>query len=393
MKIVDNKLDRFCCFAIDYDNLKKMLSPKQQASDSLNKSQNILIPLRQDFSADSLGSALALALLLKQIGKNPEVVTQQEIPSRLSFLPGLEKIKKEPSSWRDFIISIDTSQKHIRQLRYETKGSILKIYLGGPDNLEQKDIRLEPGPFLYDLIITLGTPDLETIGPLYEKYSELFFEKPILNIDHRAANEHYGEINLIEPTAGSSAEIIADLINSFFPNQITPEIATCLLAGIVDETHSFQKPNATPQTFSLASFLISQGAEKETIVQSLYKTKPLNYLKLWGRLLTRLDYRPENNLAWTEAYPEDFLKTQTAASDLLMISQEIYEMLPQLALSAIFWQKEPQEITIILQSPRLDLLQKLSTELNAQLKNHRLIVKMPATDMALAKNRILGLLI
>lgn len=180
-------------------------------------------------------------------------------------MPGLGEIKNDVVALRDFIISIDTTQKKIKQLRYETKDSILKIYLASADKLEQKDINLEPGPFNYDLTITIDALDLESLGPFYEKYTELFFEKPILNIDHRAANEYYGEVNLVEATASSSAEIVIDFSNSFFPNQITESIATCLLTGIIDETHSFQKANANPQTFSLASLLVTRGAKKKKL--------------------------------------------------------------------------------------------------------------------------------
>lgn len=368
-----------------------MLTPKQQAFELLQKSENILIPLPLSLSADALGSSLALALFLIQIGKKVELVSQDIVPPKLAFLPGAEEIKTEPTSWRDFIISIDTSEKKIKQLRYETKDSVLKIYLGGPDRLEQKDIRLEPGPFVYDLIIAIDAPDLEHFGPIYEKYSELFFEKPILNIDHKSANEHFGEVNLIEPTASSSAEIVADLINSFFPNQITPEVSTCLLAGIIDETHSFQKPNVTPQTFSLASLLASRGAEKEKIVQNLYKTKPLAYLRLWGRILARLKYQTDKNLAWAEAFAPDFLETQTTSDELEAISEEIHDMLPNLNASVIISQ-ENNEITFLIQSARIDLLQSLNLELNGALKNHQLKIKTADTDVNETKSLIERLL-
>jgi nanoRNase/pAp phosphatase (c-di-AMP/oligoRNAs hydrolase) len=369
-----------------------MLSLKQQAFDLLSKSQNVLIILPQDQSADSLGAGLALMMLGQELNKKVDLIAQEPINEKLSFLPGLDRIKNDVVSLRDFIISIDTSQKKIRQLRYETKESVLKIYLAGPDKLEQKDIKLEPGPFNYDLIVSIDALELESLGRFYEKYTELFFEKPILNIDHRSANEYYGEVNLIEPTASSSAEIITDFFNSFYPNQITKTISTCLLTGIIEETHSFQKSNTNPQTFSLASLLVTRGAEKEKIIQSLYKTKPFNYLKLWGRLLGRLEYETQRNSAWIDVLPADFQETGCLSSDLFEISNELQDMLPQLNASFILWNDEPDETMALVQSLRFDFLAKLNLELSGSLKNHQGLFKITGADLPSAKNKLKALI-
>jgi len=369
-----------------------MLSPKQQAAELINKSHNILIVLPKDLCADALGSGLALFGLAQDLGKKADLIAHEPVPEKLFFLPGLENVKSELSSLRDFIISIDTSQKRIKQLRYENKDAVLKIYLAGPDKLEQKDVKLEPGPFVYDALITIDTPDLETLGQFYENYAELFFEKPILNIDHKSGNEYFGEINMVEPTASSSAEIVTDFINSFFPNQLSESIATCLLTGLIDETHSFQKINTIPQTFNLASLLVSRGAEKEKIVQALYKTKPLNLLRLWGRILARLEYDTEKNLASTEVTAEDLAETNSSINDLPAVSDEINELLPQLCASTIFWLSQPGEIMVLVHSERPELLNRLALELGGSAKNGQALFKILAPDVTSAKSQLLALI-
>lgn len=362
-----------------------MLTPRQQAFDLFNKSQNILVVLPQSVSADSLGAALGLEWLGKETGKNFEIVVQGQIPNKLMFLPGVEEIKKEPAVLRDFIILIDNSQKKIKQLRYESGDSTLKIFLAGAENLEEKDIRLEPGPFRYDLVVTLAVADLEALGQFYEKYAQLFMEKPVLNIDHRSGNEHFGEVNLVEPTASSVCEILTDFLNSFFTNNITPKIATCLLAGIIDETQSFQKINTTPLTFNLSSLLISRGAEKEKIIQALYKTKPFNFLKLWGRVLSRLEYDNQANLAWAQVRPEDLEETQSQAIELDAISDEINDLLPQLNASILLFAQETNLSMVFIQSERPELLKKLNMELGGAIKNHRLTFQIAGRDPESAK--------
>jgi nanoRNase/pAp phosphatase (c-di-AMP/oligoRNAs hydrolase) len=369
-----------------------MLTPKQQTFDLINKSQNILIILPRDYTADALGSGLALTRLARDLGKRADLIVQEAAPEKLSFLPGLEMAKNEVAPLRDFIISIDTSQKKIKQLRYENKDSVLKIFLAGPDSLEQKDIRLEPGPFNYDALIAVDAPDLEALGQFYEKYTDLFFQKPILNIDHKSGNEYFGEINLVETTASSCAEIITDFLNSFFPNQISPEMATCLLTGIIEETHSFQKTNTTPQTFNLASLLITHGAEKETIIQFLYKTKPLRYLKLWGRLLDNLELDKEKGLAWMLVEPAEFEMLVPTLDELVMISEEINDLLPQLNASFMLWSDQFNSSQALVQSSKPELLQKLNLELGGSQKNHQVFFKITELDLAAARAELLNLI-
>jgi len=370
-----------------------MLSPKQQAFDLLNKSQNVLIPLPQSYSADALGAALALANLCQGLNKKTEIIASELPPPKLAFLPGVSEIKNEPTFLRDFIISIDTSQNKIKRLRYEDKNSVLKIFLTSQGKLEEKNIRLEPGPLNFDLIVTIDSSDFEALGPLYDKNTELFFAKPILNIDYRSANEQYGQVNLIEPTASSSCEILTDFFNFYFPGRINEPIATALLTGIIEETNSFQKPQTTPQTFNLASLLITQGAQKEKIIQALYKTKPLNFLKLWGRLLSQLVFETEKNIAWLEAQPEDFEQTQTSAADLPMIADEVFDLLPQTNACVVLWRDASGQTAALIQSKRLDLLQNIHLELSGSLKNHRLFVKSTLTDLDSFKSQLRGLLV
>lgn len=68
-----------------------MLSPKQQAFDLINKSQNILIVLPKDQSADSLSAGLALMLLGRELNKKIDLIAQEPIPEKLSFCPGLAR--------------------------------------------------------------------------------------------------------------------------------------------------------------------------------------------------------------------------------------------------------------------------------------------------------------
>lgn len=369
-----------------------MLSSLQQSIDLIQKSKSILIPLPENINGDALGSTLALNFALQKLGKKVEIVGYGQIPEKLKFLPGIDAIKDKLSVFRDFIISIDTSQNKISRLRYENDIKTLKIFLTTPQKIEQKDIRLEPGPFDYDLIVALDVPDLEALGKIHEQNTELFFVKPIINIDHKAANENFGEVNLVETTASSCAEIAAQIIEALSPNLAEPAIATNLLTGLIHKTHSFQTPNTTPKTLNLASLLVSRGAEQEKIIQHLYKTKPFGSLKLWGRLLGRADYDQGKKTLWLAADPTDFAETETTSKDLLFAMEEIDDAFPEIHTVFIFWPAQEGAVEVLAQTKRPEILQRFCAEFGGEIKGSRARLTLNQTDGKTAKSHFKDLL-
>lgn len=369
-----------------------MLSPLQQAIDLIQKNKNVLITLPENLNGDSLGCALALEAALKNLNKKTEIASSETIPEKLKFLSGLENVKSEISSKRDFIISINTAKNKISRLRYEKEDNILKVFVAADQKIEERDIKLEAGSFFYDLIITLDAPDLESLGGIFENNTELFFDKPILNIDHKAANEYFGEVNLVEPTAAACAEIVAGLIEALGPNLINEPSATALLTGLITKTHSFQNTKTTPQALSLASLLITRGGEQEKIIQHLYKTIPLNRLRLWGRLLNRLDLDEQKNIAWFGATTEDFSATQTSPRDLIFLLEEIDDLFPQINLNTVLWFDETNTVWALVRSKQPQILQKINLELGGSLKNERLLLKLTESDIGSAKVHLDALL-
>ena len=292
------------------------------------------------------------------------------------------------TSMRDFIISIDTSKNKISRLRYEKENGILKIFLATDQKVEQRDVALEPGAFYYDLIITLDAPDMESLGSIFKDNTELFFGKPTLNIDHKSANEYFGEINLVEPTAAACAEIVTRLIEGLGPNLFSRESATALLTGLIEKTHSFQNAKTTPQALNLASLLITKGGQQEKIIQHLYKTVPLNRLKLWGRLLSQLDFDTEKNAVWLLAANEDFSATQTSPRDLPYILEEIDDLFPQVSFSFVIWTDETGLFWALIKAKKAEVLQKMNLEFGGTLKNEKLLLKLAVSDAVAAKDQL-----
>lgn len=314
-----------------------MLTPLQQAFEYIKKSKNILIALPEYSRADAVAGGLALFRALKKMEKKISIVAIQPVIQKLKFLPSIEEIKSTLPENRDFIINIGTKGNKIEKINYESTEDNLKLILSSQAQISQKQILCQPGPFKYNLIITVGAVDLEALGNVYEQNTELFFNQPILNIDYQAANENYGQINLIDSTASSSSEIISQLIESLGRNLIDEAIATCLLTGLMDETRSFQSRRTRPQTLTLASILINQGAEKENITKWLYQSKPLNCLKLWGQAVSNLEVLKQPRSLLLFIKESDFSKTATSPQNLNFVLEESIENFPDFDFWIILW--------------------------------------------------------
>ena len=297
---------------------------EQQIFDSVNKAKRILVALSQNANGDGLGAGLALFEFLKKLEKEPELVSTVGDLGPYRFLPGIENLKTEVSVFQSFVISVTKTNAQLSELSYEERDDRVDIFLKpSAGKFSPQDVTFRTAKFPYDLIIVLDTPALEHLGVLYERNTDFFFETPIINLDHHPNNEHFGEINLVDLTATSTAEILAGLIESFEAGLIDDRIATNLLTGIIVETNSFQHIKTTPKAFLKASSLIAQGGRHQDIIRELYKTKNISLLKLWGRALARLREVKDLQIAYSLLSALDLQKSGSPEEDVFGVMHEL----------------------------------------------------------------------
>lgn len=327
-----------------------MLSLEQQIFEQIKKANNILITFSKNRSGDAIASALALFLFLKKIEKNVEMIADNPDPKetaaslnskskQLSFLPEYQVVKNKLENLRRFIISLNTRNVKINQIKYKVGDDSLDFIISPKEGFfTHDDISSKPGDFKYDLIITLDTPDLESLGNIYDNDTEFFYHTPIINIDHHASNENYGQINFVELNAVSTTEILFSLFDSYSRSIIDEDIATCLLAGIISKTRNFKTPNITPHTLLTTSQLISMKANREEIVNRLYRSRSLNVLKLWGRILARLTGDLGNKLIWSTLSKNDFETTGSTENDLGDVIDELIVNIPEAKIIVLIYE-------------------------------------------------------
>lgn len=365
-------------------------TPKQQVSEMIKKSSCPLILIPENPEGDAVASALALFLIFKKINKNPEIACSGEIAEKFLFLPKQENIRHDISGERAYKISLNVGNNEIKELSYEQVGSVLNVNIVAKSNGIKKDsLNIEPSKFKYDLIFILSSSDLESLGKIYFENTELFFQTPIINIDHHPSNEYFGTVNLIEVTSSSTAEIINEIKNSLLPEKNDEEITTLLLTGIIAETNNFQSNSINPSTFSTAASLLAAGAKQEEIIKNFYKTKPLSVLKLIGQIVNNMSFDPEYSLAWAKLSQDDFEKNNANPHDIDMAINELVNNSKDINILLITYQNGEKIIGNIWMDRVFDA-KTLTHELAGEKKNHKIIVfdtEMPVVDF---ENKILA---
>ncbi|MDP9273627.1 MAG: bifunctional oligoribonuclease/PAP phosphatase NrnA [Chloroflexota bacterium] len=191
--------------------------------------------------ADTLGAAIALAVVAERLGKTVEVVSGDPVPPFLEFLPRSAEVRSVP--------------------------------------------QLEP-----DVAVVVDAGDLARTGSVARDCADWLARATIVNIDHHVSNPGYGAVQLIDTEAAATCEIVALLLPELGV-PLNRELATLLMAGIVQDTHTFAHPNATPRTLRVAADLLAAGAQLSAINRAIYADKPFSTLHLWGLILAGAEER------------------------------------------------------------------------------------------------------
>ncbi len=326
-----------------------MLDTLQQLKKVLENSRSVLILFATKENEDCTAGALALKKYLKKTGKFSEIVAGDFKPTKqLGFLEGIEKIKPSITNLQKMIIKVDVSRTKLETISYDVKDNTLSIFLTPKEGfITKNDLRTAQSTYKYDLIITVGVSDLESLGPIFFNNTDLFYRTPIVNFDYHAGNENFGQINFTELTATSNCEIIFNTLSKLNESLVDKEIATTLLTGMIAQTKSFKTQNVTPYTLNLASKLMNLGAERETIVQNLYRTRTISALKLWGKALTGLQNDREAGFFWTSISRNDFRETGAANDDLKDIASELITNSPEAKAILLLYENPEKQNQII----------------------------------------------
>jgi phosphoesterase RecJ-like protein len=213
----------------------------QRVADTLRGARRIASLCHENPDADTLGAALAVALIAERLGKEYEIVCADRPAPMYSFLPRFDQIVSEPTG-------------------------------------------------LADVAVVCDAATLERIGPIASRYAAWLARTEIVNIDHHVTNLGFGTANLVDATAAATCEIVAALLPEL-GIELDAELATALLAGIVRDTNGFADASTSPRTLRHTANLLEAGAPLAEIYRIILDEMPYERMLLWGKLLHELGQR------------------------------------------------------------------------------------------------------
>jgi phosphoesterase RecJ-like protein len=316
------------------------LSTFEQIKETIQKSNRILIAFKKNPNGDTIASALALYFILRKMGKIADIVSDGFVlPKNFEFLPEAKKINPILANLKKITVSFDLENNKINDFSYDIKDNKLNIFITPESSLfDARKVTTSSSDFKYDLIITVDTYDLESLGKVFDQNTEFFFNLPIINIDHSPDNDHFGQINSVEITATSTAEIIFNLLEAIDPKFLDEDIATCLLTGMIVKTKSFKTNQVTPRSLNIASQLIATGGKREKIIQNLYRTRSIATLKIWGKILARIRNDSAKKLVWSLLEKKDFDEVGIGPDCLPDVIEELIANTPESEIIILFYE-------------------------------------------------------
>ncbi len=175
---------------------------------------------------DTLGSAAALCLILRKLGKTAHILQNPEITAK--YAPLHEGLTVTDVPENATVVCVDVAAA--------------------------------------DLLTEQGKPVLDRIG---------------LRIDHHASATSFAPNELVDPTAGACGEVIFDLL-SLLQVPMDTSIARALYTAVSTDTGCFRYANTTAHSFRVAAACYDSGADLQKINLALFDTNSLPKLRLQG---------------------------------------------------------------------------------------------------------------
>ena len=220
----------------------------KKAWKKIEESNSIVLAAHINPDGDALGSSLSLYPILKKMGKNVKVFNvTKPLPMYLDFLPNFEKVTDKLPKNYDLLISFDC-------------GSFDRL------GIEQRP------PFL-------------------------------INIDHHISNTKYGDINIIDPKAASSSQVVYNMLKT---NNIEmpQESAVCIYTALVTDTGSFQYESVNEKVFEMAADLVKCGVKPDFVAKMLFQRDRLSRLRLLAKAYDTIELCCEGKVAFVEVTKE-----------------------------------------------------------------------------------------
>jgi phosphoesterase RecJ-like protein len=237
----------------------------KKIADILLSENDFLVATHINPDGDAVGSLLGMTLALQEMGKRAWAHFPNGLPPTFEFLPGRNLLKPDPAA-------------------------------------------ISPAP---RWIIALDTA---TENRIAGDISGLRPAASLINIDHHRTNPGFGHVNLIDPLAASTAEIVHRIIKAA-GRPISAAVAKCLYTGLVSDTGCFRFGTVTSSSLQIGAELLSTGVVSYEVTQALYEENPMSRIRLECLVLERVEILLDGALAVSTVSTQDLAAVGATQDD------------------------------------------------------------------------------
>lgn len=247
--------------------------------------------------------------------------------------------------------AMEKARPHIQRVDCVISGKMPDVYGFLPgikqvQRMETTNVLLEQ----YDVAISVdcGSPDRLGLGR-----GPFEGAKVSVNIDHHVSNERFGKLNIVEPTAAASGEVIFDILKTM-QVPLDANIATCLYTAIVTDTGGFKYSNTTAKVMETVAQLVAAGADPEYIFKQLYEEQPMSQVMLQADALLQTRFNAAKTIGWT-AVPRALLHQHHALDEHVDGLVESIRRIDSVLVAVVFKETESGYTKVSIRSDTHDI--------------------------------------
>jgi phosphoesterase RecJ-like protein len=298
----------------------KMMKVPEGISKAFKRHNNFLITSHVNLEGDAIGSELALATLLKKLGKKSKIINDGKVPDNLLFLSNISSVSNIEGGINNFDLPSRNSPP-------------MRVGMDSEENTASADFRRSEntdstgvGPclhagvrfgtqawsFNFDAAIVVDVPNLDRTGRMKEILLKVPF---IINIDHHISNALFGNVNWVEEKVSSAGEMIYYIYKEA-NLELNLDIASYIYVAIVTDSGGFRFINTTPATHRIAAELIEKGISPNYIYNELYENNTIAKIKLLGEIFSTVIELNNGEIVWFEIREEMLENFKVRGSEL-----------------------------------------------------------------------------
>lgn len=225
----------------------------RKITENIIDTEDIVILPHINADGDALGAALALGIALNDMGKQVDILLEEEVPSNLDFLPGQELIKATPRE-------------------------------------------------RYSIALNIDNGDISRLG---KRESHFWNAKIRLSIDHHTTNRVEAHYSYVNTKASATGEIVYDLIVNYLNLSLNRDISLCLYTAIVTDTGGFRYTNTTPETLIICADLMRHEIDFPYVIKKVFDMVSYTKLHLMKKTINSLSFLEDGKLAISYLTYED----------------------------------------------------------------------------------------